>query len=127
MQEEKIINLSSLGHTWILDLDGTIVEHNGYILHSEDRVLDKAGEFLRKIPDEDMIIIVTSRPESLRSMTCEFLLKNNIRYDHIIFKAPYGERIIMNDRKESGLSTAVAVNMERNSFELDDIRINYEW
>ena len=24
---ENIINLSTLGHTWILDLDGTIVKH----------------------------------------------------------------------------------------------------
>ena len=24
------ITLSPLGHTWLLDLDGTIVKHNGY-------------------------------------------------------------------------------------------------
>lgn len=24
------IVISQLGHTWILDLDGTIVKHNGY-------------------------------------------------------------------------------------------------
>lgn len=45
---------------------------------------------------------------------------NRIRYDHIIFDAPYGERIVVNDRKPSGLGMSVAVNIERDeAWELD--------
>ena len=43
-----------------------------------------------------------------------FLKDNGIRYDHIIFEAPYGERIVINDKKPSGLPVSVAVNTERD-------------
>lgn len=110
------IKLSPLGHTWILDIDGTIVKHNGYKLDGKDTLLDGAAEFLAGIPEGDMIIFVTSRTEEYRSITENFLRENNIRYDHIIFGAPYGERILMNDRKPSGLDMSVAVNTERDIF-----------
>lgn len=110
------IKLSPLGHTWILDIDGTIVKHNGYKLDGEDTLLDGAAEFLANIPEGDMIIFVTSRTEEYREMTMGFLRKNQIRYDHIIFGAPYGERILINDRKPSGLDMSVAVNTERDAF-----------
>ena len=32
--------LSGLPHTWVLDLDGTIVLHNGYKMYGEDVFLD---------------------------------------------------------------------------------------
>ena len=36
------------------------------------------------------------------------------------FDAPYGERIVVNDRKPSGLGMSVAVNIERDeAWELD--------
>lgn len=37
--------LSTLAHTWILDLDGTIVKHNGYKLDGTDTLLEGAKEF----------------------------------------------------------------------------------
>lgn len=113
---DEIIKLSPLGHTWILDIDGTIVKHNGYKIDGEDSLLDGAAEFLANIPEDDMIIFVTSRTEEYKDLTVDFLRKNNIRYDHIIFGAPYGERILINDRKPSGLDMSVAVNTERNVF-----------
>ena len=111
-----LLTLSTLGHTWILDLDGTIVKHNGYKLYGRDILLDGAKEFLRSIPKEDMIIFVTSREkEKLQSITEQFLKENEIRYNHIIYNAPFGERILINDEKTSGLLTSIAVNRVRDT------------
>ena len=35
-QEKITLTLSPLGHTWILDLDGTIVKHDGYLTGWEE-------------------------------------------------------------------------------------------
>lgn len=112
---EKIV-VSALPKTWILDLDGTVVKHNGYKLDGHDTLLPGAKEFLTGIPKEDMIIFITSRTGDVRTITVNFLRENNIRYDHIIFGVPYGERILVNDRKPSGLAMAVAVNPKRDAF-----------
>ena len=107
--------LSTLGHTWILDLDGTIVKHNGYKIDGCDVLLEGALKFLRSIPEKDMIIFLTAREERYRESTENFLRKNAIRYDHIIFDAPYGERIVINDRKPSGLKMSHAINLGRDA------------
>lgn len=122
--EDKIV-LSPLRHTWIIDLDGTVVKHNGYKIDGYDTFLDGAVEFLETIPDYDMIIFLTSRKENLQTETEEFLRENNIRYDHIIYNAPYGERILINDDKPSGLKMGISLNKVRNSnmeyeIEIDD-------
>lgn len=110
------ILVSSLGKTWILDLDGTVVKHNGYKLDGEDTFLPGAKKFLQQIPLSDKIFFLTSRPESLASQTEDFLRAHEIRYDMIVYDLPYGERILINDRKPSGLPTAIAVNTDRNRF-----------
>lgn len=107
------ITLSPLGHTWIFDLDGTLVKHNGYKEEGET-LLPGAKELIGSIPNEDLIIIITARKEEYREETEAFLQENGIRYDHIIFEAPYGERIVVNDRKPSGLDMSVAVNIDRD-------------
>ena len=107
--------LSSLGHTWILDLDGTLVKHNGYKIDGEDSFLEGAEAFLASIPAKDMVIILTSRTEDFRKQTEEFLLGHGVRYDVILYNVPYGERILINDDKPSGLLMAVALGKERNS------------
>lgn len=107
------ITLSPLGHTWILDLDGTIVKHNGY-KEGGDVLLPGVKEFIENLPKKDMVIIVTARKEEYRAVTEDFLLKNGIRYDHIIYNAPYGERIVINDKKPFGLPVSVAVNTDRD-------------
>jgi len=110
------LTLSPLGHTWILDLDGTIVKHNGYKLDGYDTLLDGALSFMQGIPDDDMIVFITSRKTEQKKRTEDFLKENNIRHDHIIYNAPYGERVLINDSKPSGLKTAVAVNVKRDMF-----------
>lgn len=110
----KKLVLSSLNHTWILDLDGTIVKHNGYKLDGIDSFLPGAREFLSNIPENDMIIFVTSRTEEYRELTERFLAENSVYYHYIIYGAPYGERILLNDNKPSGLEMGVAVNLNRD-------------
>lgn len=113
---EELITLSGLGHTWILDLDGTVVKHNGYLTDGYDTFLPGAQEFLNSIPKEDLVIFLTSRTKEQKERTERFLQKHRIRYDHVIYDAPFGERILINDRKPSGLRTAIACNEVRDVF-----------
>lgn len=113
--------LSTLPKTWIFDLDGTIVKHNGYKADGIDTLLDGVKEYLENISEEDKILIFTSRTEEYRQMTMDFLKKHEIRFDEILFGMPVGERIIINDRKPSGLETAVALNLERDCFRLPEV------
>lgn len=115
MQDKNRLLLSELGHTWIFDLDGTLVKHNGYLIDGKDSFLPGAKEFLNTIPEQDMILFLTSRKKQYENTTREFLREQNVRYDYIIFEAPYGERILINDKKKSGLKTAVAVNQDRDA------------
>ena len=55
-------------------------------------------------------------------MTLNFLAAHEIRYDEILFNMPMGERIIVNDRKPSGLDMSVAINIDRNQFMLPEIK-----
>lgn len=113
--------LSTLPKTWIFDLDGTLLKHNGYKTDGTDTVLPGVKEYMDGIPAEDKIVILTSRTEEFREMTLTFLKEQKIRYDEIIFNMPMGERIVVNDRKPSGLDMAVAVNLDRDVFELPEI------
>lgn len=114
---EKEIILSTLPHTWIFDIDGTLVKHNGYLTDEGDTLLEGVAEFLASIPKKDMIILLTARPSNVRDITEKFLAEKNIRYDHIIFDAPVGERIVINDNKPSGLVMAYAVERTRDKWE----------
>lgn len=113
------LELSKLGHTWIFDIDGTLVKHNGYKIDGHDTLLDGVEEFFKSIPNNDYIILVTSRTDEQKNSTIRFLQDNNIRFNNIIFNLPYGERILVNDKKPSGLEMSKAINLERNEFSLD--------
>ena len=121
----NVIEVSSLNKTWILDLDGTIVKHNGYKMDGQDSFLEGAQDFLRSISQEDMIIFITSRrEEECKEMTETFLKRHQIRYNAIIWNAPYGERILINDKKESGLVTAIALNTKRDEMFKEQFKAN---
>ena len=122
----ETLTLSSLGHTWILDLDGTIVKHNGYKIDGHDTFLDGAKEFLTSIPDGDMIIFLTSRKLEYKELTENFLQENGVRYNYIIYEAPYGERVLINDKKPSGLNMAHELSIERDGELYVTIDINEE-
>ena len=118
----ETLTLSTLPKTWIFDLDGTIVKHNGYKIDGDDTLLDGAKEYLETISAEDYILILTSRTDEYKESTLSFLRDNSIRYDDIIFNMPMGERIVVNDRKPSGIDMAVAVNIDRDRLELPEIK-----
>lgn len=113
IKEKQQLKISKLGHTWILDLDGTLVVHNGYKT-GEDKFLPGAKEFLQSIPKNDYVLILTAREKEAREKNEKFLKENNIRYNQILFEMPMGERILINDDKPSGLRCAYAITPERN-------------
>ena len=114
--EPEKLNISPMPKTWILDLDGTLLVHDGPYILGKDEFLPGAREFLDSIPRSDMIIFLTARSDYEKSHTMRFLKENNVRYDHIIFNAGEGERIMINDMKPDGLVTAYAVNTVRDRF-----------
>ena len=103
----------NLSHTWFIDLDGTILNHNGYIT-GEDSLLPGVKELWETIPADDYIIITTGREEKYKALSLKILDDNGLRYNHVIFNLPLGERIVVNDGKPKGLKTAIAWNVERN-------------
>ena len=107
------LNLSPLAKTWIFDLDGTLVVHNGY-KNGGDILLPGVKDFFDKIPATDFILIVTARDKIVADSTIDFLKSAGIRFDEIIFGVPTGERILINDDKPTGLKTSVAVNVARD-------------
>lgn len=108
------LKLSSLCHTWILDIDGTIVKHNGYKANGKDTFLPGAELFLKSLPDTDMVIFLTSREKEYSDITEKFFEEHGIRYNQIIYNAPYGERILVNDDKPSGLLMSYCVSKKRD-------------
>ncbi len=114
--EPEKLNISPMPKTWILDLDGTLLVHDGPYIMGKDEFLPGAREFLDSIPKRDMIIFLTARSDYEKPHTMRFLKENNVRYDHIIFNAGEGERIMINDMKPDGLVTAYAVNTVRDRF-----------
>lgn len=107
------LKLSTLGHTWIFDVDGTICVHNGY-RNGGDVLLDGVRDLFAQIPAQDMVVFITSRKAEEKERLEKFLKENGLRFNHIIFDAPFGERILINDDKPGGLKCACAVNKKRN-------------
>jgi hypothetical protein len=107
------INLSLLPHTWLIDIDGTILKHNGHKT-GVDELLSGVLQFWNEIPLDDTIILMSARTEDERQSTLDFLINKGLRFDHVIFGLPTGERVLINDKKPKGLETAIAVNIERD-------------
>lgn len=107
------MRLSPLRKTWIFDFDGTLVEHNGYKT-GRDRLLPGVREFLAKIPEDDCIFILTAREREAAEKTEAFLAEEGIRYDHIFYEMPMGERLLFNDSKPSGLKMSYSIERARN-------------
>lgn len=107
-------NYPILKKTWIFDLDGTLVIHRGYEV-GPDILLEGISNLFSKIPNNDMIIIVTGRPEKDKEVTINNLKQLGLRYNHIIFDAGAGARIVINDTKPSGYKTAHSLPVIRNA------------
>ena len=107
------ISLSLLGHTWLIDIDGTVLRHNGH-KNEDDVILPGVREFWAKIPPDDTIILMSARAVTFEQETLLFFRRNGLRYTHAIFNLPVGERILINDTKPSGLKTAIAHSLARD-------------
>ena len=121
-----MLELSSLPKTWILDIDGTIVKHNGYKLDGYDTLLDGVKEFYSKISLEDKIVLMTAREGKYLEDLKLFLKLNNLRYDYLLTDIPMGERVLVNDKKPSGMECAYAINKVRDENFILDYQINDE-
>ena len=59
MLEPKEVNLSPMPKTWILDLDGTIVVHDGPYILGHDKFLPGAKEFLDELRSFSQVILIS--------------------------------------------------------------------
>ena len=71
--EPEQIKISPMPKTWILDLDGTLMVHDGPYILGRDEFLPGAREFLDSIPKRDMIILLTARSDYEKPHTMHFL------------------------------------------------------
>ena len=108
------LRLSTLPKTWVFDVDGTLVIHNGHLRPQGDELLPGVKEFFASLPAQDAVVLLTARKKELGPALEAFLTANGIRYDAILYGMPAGERILVNDCEPSGLLTAVAVNKKRS-------------
>lgn len=115
--------LSNLPKTWLIDIDGTIVKHNGYKTGG-DELLEGVEDFFAKLDERDVVIFLTARSEDMRKKTEEFLRDHKIRYNEIIFGLPMGERILINDNKPSGLVMGHVFNKRRDMKATLIVKIN---
>lgn len=113
--EDAGLRLSALPKTWIIDVDGVILHHNGHLAPDGDRLLPGVSEFWSRIPDGDTIIVLSARKEHERAATLAALQGWGLRCSAALFGLPPGERILINDAKPSGLVTAYAVSVPRDA------------
>jgi hypothetical protein len=97
----------------LIDIDGTVVKHNGYRNNGEE-LLPGVKEFWDRIPPNDVIVLLSARTTSARPATVEFLRRHGLRFDHALFDLPTGERVLINDNKPGGLATALSINIPRD-------------
>ena len=108
------LRLSTLPHTWLIDVDGVIVPHNGH-LRGAETLLPGVRELWATIPAGDHIVLLSARGEEHRAATLALMAAQGLRVDHTLFGLPAGERILINDTKPGGLRTALAVNVVRDA------------
>ncbi|MCX8167108.1 MAG: hypothetical protein N3E37_04625 [Candidatus Micrarchaeota archaeon] len=109
--------LSELPKTWLIDIDGIIFEHNGYLKLKDgefETPLPGVREFFEQIPLSHKIVLLTARSSKYRKITIDSLKHAKIRFDEILFDLPVGERILINDEKPDGMKTAFSINLKRN-------------
>ena len=119
------LTISNMKHTWLIDIDGTIFKHNGYKDVGGDEMLPGVLELWNSIPENDTIILLSARKQSDKNTTLAAMDNFGLRYDFAIFDLPYGERILINDKKPKGLETALSLNINRDEG-MSDINITVD-
>ena len=105
--------------TIFCDLDGTLVKHSCPVdVQSLDLELEVLPGTHKKLTEWDTkgyhIVLTTGRKESARESTVRQLSRAGILYDQLIMGFGGGDRVIINDRKPDGRTTAYAINLSRN-------------
>jgi hypothetical protein len=104
--------------TIFVDIDGTIAEHHGnlsLILLKPFNILDGVYEKFLEWRDKDYAVVVTTaRPEGLRTFTEKQLTDNGLFFDQLVMGLPVGERVVINDNKPDGETTARGICVKRN-------------
>lgn len=116
--------LSALPKTWVFDLDGVLVVHKGHVAGG-DVLLPGVKALMAAIGPDDRVVLLSARDDSFREASLAYLAEQGVRVDHAIFGLPMGERILLNDRKPSGLDMAIAVNLDRNAG-LEDVIVSLD-
>ena len=110
-----MIELLNLNKTWLIDFDGTIIQHNAELFKAgEEILLPGVKDFFVSLDPNDVIILTTARSSSFAFEIKKFLQLVGLKVHDIIFNLPVGPRIVINDRKPDGSKTAHAVNLKRN-------------
>jgi len=107
--------LSNLPKTWLIDVDGVIFPHNGYLDSASETPLPGVLDFFRELPDGHEVVLLSARTERYRKQTEDQLGRWRIRYAALLLGLPVGERILINDEKPRGLRTAWAVSVARDA------------
>lgn len=104
--------------TIFIDIDGTILRHNGNLseqIMTTPEVLPKVLERFNEWNKKGYhIVLTTGRKECMREMTVKALLAGGVFYDQLIMGLPRGERILINDTKPEMDNTASAFVVKRN-------------
>jgi hypothetical protein len=107
--------------TIFLDIDGCIIEHPGNFLHIISRVHDNAllpgvlEMFTKWEAEGSCIVLTTGRKECMRALTEQQLRSYGLFWDMLIMGINNGPRLLINDRKPDGRTTAFAINLTRNT------------
>ena len=112
-----------------VDIDGTIVTNSSihfppYVGSGEP--LEENIKFLNQLRDSDKVVIIltTSRPESMRDATVREMKRIGMGYDNIIMGLPHCQRIVINDFANSNpYPSCTAINLPRN---LDKLKEYFE-
>ena len=59
------LRMSTLPKTWVLDVDGTIVVHNGHLRPVGDELLPGVKEFFASLPPQDVVVLLTARKKEI--------------------------------------------------------------
>jgi len=102
----------------ICDIDGTMIVHRTHltnVIKQEPVLLDGVIEKFQQWDLEGhRIILLTGRRESTRKETERELTELGLFWDVLIMNAGADVRVLVNDLRTDGTTTAYAINLERD-------------
>lgn len=106
--------------TYFFDIDGVIYDNGSQYWEpkwGEAKIFEKAKEKINELFEKgNLIILVTSRPESFREVSIKQFEKDGLRFHQLIMNIFHGTRILINDYSDTNpYPAAKAINTKRNS------------